>query len=260
MAGDDPGAIDRTVREHLGAGQSLYDLDSEGLAALRPDVILTQDLCAVCSIDLAAVRQAASGLVPRPEVVSLNPTTIEGVLDDVLRVGEACGVGARALRVVVGLRERLARAQEFVNAYAEGPSVVFLEWTQPLFCAGHWTVQLIERAGGRHVLNPSPRDGPAGASRVVRPEEVIAAAPEYVIVCPCGASFETSRLWTEALAREPWWGGVPAVRSGRVAVVDGNQMFNRPGPRLVEGFEFLVGWLQGRPGLIPAGFPWALAG
>jgi ABC-type Fe3+-hydroxamate transport system substrate-binding protein len=269
----DPKAIDQAVREYLAAGEPLYALDEPALRGLRPDVILTQDLCRVCSIDLETVRRVAATISPPPRVVSLNPTTVEAVLDDVGKVAGAIGEAGRGLEAVVDLRERLHRAQDHVNPYAPGPSVAFLEWTDPLFCAGHWTVQLIERAGGRHPLNPtSPRPtsgaaaGPqhayaeAGASRAVSPEELVASEPEFLIVCPCGASLEQDRGWAADLRARPWWGELPAVREGRAALVDGNQMFNRPGPRLVDAFEFLVGWLQGRPELIPAGFPWELIG
>jgi iron complex transport system substrate-binding protein len=266
----DPAAIDREVSAGLAAGQSLYTVDEAALRALKPDLILTQDLCAVCSIDLATVRRIADTLSPRPQVVSLNPTTIEGILDDLLTVGSASGLDTQARAAVVRLRERLFHAAEFVNPYDDGPSVALLEWTDPLFCAGHWTVQLIERAGARHPLNPTtPRPtagaaaGPqmaeriAGPSRRITPEELIASAPEHIIIAPCGLDLAATRRAAEALTASRWWSLLPAAQSRRVALVDGNQMFNRPGPRIVDAFEWLVGWLHGRPDLIPAGFPWA---
>lgn len=267
--GKSPAQIDQEVRAALEANQSLYSLDEALLAALKPDVILTQDLCEVCSIDLAAVRRAVVRLSPEPRVVSLNPTTIEGVIDDVLRVGKAIGRDEAAKFACARLRERMFAAAEFVNAYVDGASVAFLEWTDPLFCAGHWTVQLIERAGGRHMLNPTvPKPtagaaaGPQMAERVagksVRvPEDVLVATrPDYLIICPCGFGLERTRCAARELARKPWFGDLPAVRRGRVALVDGNQMFNRPGPRLVDAFEWLVAWLNDRPELMPSGFPW----
>lgn len=306
--------IDRAVRDQLATGESLYTLDTEGLRRLEPDVVLTQDLCPVCSIDLATVehalttplalereragRAALPGVgepdhrgqvsspspmpppddsLPRghgrggsPRVVSLNPTTIEGVFDDLLAIGRAIGMEPEALSATVSLRERVYRAEEFVNPYADGPAIAFLEWTDPIYIGGHWTPQLIERAGARHPLNPTVPDegsgaavGPIGqtcrrAGRSVRaPEEVLAASrPEMLIVCPCGLNLDQAWSETHGLAQKPWWRDLPAVRNGRVAVVDGNQMFNRPGPRLVDAFEWLVGWVNGRPERIPAGFPW----
>ncbi len=267
--GSPPAEIDRLVREQLALGCSLYTLNADRLAGLRPDLILTQDLCSVCSIDLRAVRTVADRLDPRPRVLSLNPQTVEDVLDDCLRVGEAAGLADQARAAVVGLRERLFRASEFVNPYQDGPSVAFLEWTDPIFVGGHWTPQLIERAGGRHPLNPTvavagsgAAAGPqqamrrAGPSVRVTPEALVESRPEALVVCPCGVGLAGVRQMARELAGQKWWGELPAVRSGRVALVDGNQMFNRPGPRLVDAFEWLVGWLNGRPEPIPVGFPW----
>lgn len=272
-AGIDADAIDRQVRETLAADRSLYTLNDDRLADLQPDLILTQDLCEVCSIDLNTVRGVARRLADRglrePRILSLNPETVEDVLDDILRVGRAAGLESGARDAVVELRTRLLAAQEFVNPYEEGPVVGFLEWTDPLFIAGHWTVQLIERAGGRHPLNPtapSPDAGAAaglqqgerraGKSVGVPPDVFVATRPGALIVCPCGMTLEQARAETDRLAARPWWADLPAVQSDRVAVVDGNQMFNRPGPRLVDAFEWLVGWLHDRPALIPPGFPW----
>jgi len=269
-AGVDAAAIDEQVRSSLAAGDALYALDTARLAELRPDVILTQDLCEVCSIDLGPVRAAAAAMDPSPAVVSLNAESMEGVLDDALRVGEAVGRSAKASAALVRLRDRMTRAQEHVNAYTQGPSVAFLEWTDPIYCGGHWTPQLIERAGASHPLNPTAPAENAGAaagmqqasrragkSVRVPPEALIATKPEAIVVCPCGLSLaETEDAVRRDLITQSWWRELPAVRAGRVALVDGNQMFNRPGPRLVDAFEWLVGWLEGRPRLIPEGFPW----
>lgn len=265
----DPAAIERQVREQLAAGFPLYRVDELLLRSLKPDIIITQDLCAVCSIDLASVQRIAASMSPRPTIVSLNPTTIEGVIDDVLTVGRALGLESRAMSETVKLRERFAAAAEFVNPYEEGPNVAFLEWTDPIFIGGHWTVQMIERAGGRHVLNPSvPTEnagaavGPqhaqrrAGKSIAVPVEILVASRPDALIVCPCGLDLAATRHAVGELAKKSWWRELPAVRNGRVALVDGNQYFNRPGPRLAEAFEWMVGWLQGRPGLVGKGFGW----
>lgn len=262
---------DREVRTRLADGKSLTTLDIPMLAWLRPDVILTQDLCGVCAVTVDAVRAAARAIIPEPLVLSLGPGTFEDVLDDHLRVGEAVGLLPEAEAVVVALRERMYAASDYVPHFAGGPTVAFLEWTDPLYVGGHWTPQLIERAGGSHPLNPTvPKDrsgaaaGPAGetlraAGKSVRvPPEVLAATrPDVIVVCPCGLTLEQSCAEVERLASLSWWNELPAVRNRRVAVVDGNQMFSRPGPRLVDAFEFLVGLLNERPEVIPGGFPWS---
>ncbi len=285
--------IDTAVREHMADQRPLYTLDEPTLARLAPDLILTQDLCHVCSIDLASVRAVAQRL-PRPagappvRVLSLNPQSLEDVLDDLLRLGETIdelltarglsrgdttSFAARALECVSRLRERLYTAQDHVNFFSQAPIVALLEWTDPLFVAGHWTPQLIERAGGQHPLNPTRPIAHAGAAAgpigdtqrragkaLQLPHELLVACkPEVLIIAPCGLSLPHTRRAFNALAREPWFADLPAVRLGKVALVDGNQFFSRPGPRLVDAYEWLVGYLNDRPELIPPDFAWLRA-
>ncbi len=277
---DTSAQVDRDVRTALRdpAGQrtpsgaaSLYTLDEALLAALKPDVILTQSLCEVCSIDTTTVRRMAGSLNPAPVVVDLNPTTLEAVLDDLLTIGAAVGAAESAARAVVWLRERLYAACDYVNAFDDGPNVAFLEWTDPLFAGGHWVPQMIERAGGRCPLNPTrplrtagAAAGPigttlrvAGKSITVPREVLVASRPDAVIIAPCGLTLEQAQREARALCAQGWWRDLPAARSGRVAIVDGNRYFSRPGPRLVEAFEWLVGWLNQRPEVIPPGFVWS---
>lgn len=266
--------VDRGVSASLSTGASLYRLDVDTLHALAPDLIITQDLCRVCSVDLGTVRAAAASMSRPPAVLSLNPHSFEDVLDDIARVAEALGppYPQRAARAIVALRERFFRAADHVNAFADPVPTLFMEWTDPPYIAGHWTAQLIERAGGEHTLNPtSPMPGAgAGAggqmahrtappSRRVTPDQIVASAPRAVIICPCGLSLGRVRHELSELARHDWWRQLPAVTSRRVALVDGNLMFNRPSPSLVTAYEWLVAWLNHVPELIPDAFPWAPA-
>jgi len=130
------------------------------------------------------------------------------------------------------------------------PEVAFLEWMKPIFVGGHWTPQMIRAAGGRHSLNE-----PGAKSRTVEPEDLIASMPDRLIICPCGFTIEQTRADLAAVTGERWWPMLPAVQDGNVVIVDGDAMFNRPGPRLVDAFRWLVGWLNDRPELIPDGFP-----
>jgi ABC-type Fe3+-hydroxamate transport system substrate-binding protein len=285
-----PADIDRAVRDQLKGdadpARSLYTLDEELLASLKPDLVLTQDLCHVCSIDLTAVRSVVSRLPSKPDgspaqILSLNPETIEGVFDDLLRVGEAIGKPQAALDAVVAFRGRMWRAIDHVNPYDDGPPGVVLDWTDPLFVAGHWTPQIAERAGARHPLNPTvPVEnagaavGPqqtarrAGKSIAIPHDVLVAVKPEWIVLAPCGVPLRSTRTphtpftvedMLADLETKPWWHELPAVRAGRVALVDGNQMFSRPGPRLIDALEWMTAWLNNRPELIPAGFPWTRA-
>lgn len=277
----DPREIDLAVRAELGVGggggagtsggQSLYRLDEDLLAILKPDVILTQDLCEVCSIDLASVQRVAAKLPSKPRIVSLNPHTVEDILDDHVRVGEALGLEGLARNCVVALRERLFAAGEYVNPFADGPDLALLEWTDPIFIAGHWTVQLIERAGATHRLHPTqivpgtgaaagPQHGErkAGKSFVVEFDAFFDSDPEWLVIAPCGFTLKAAMHAAHGLASHPRWNSLRAVKNKQVAVVDGNQFFNRPGPRVVDAFEWLVGWLNGQDQLIPKDFAWRL--
>ena len=281
-----PGAsadVDRRVRATLsgvseGDGPpSLYELDTEMLESLEPDIILTQNLCEVCSIALPEVQAAARCIGQKtgtePRVISLDPHTLEQVYDDCLAIGRAIGQEDRATHEVTRLRERFYAAADIVPAFAHAPVVGFLEWTDPLFIAGHWTVQLIERAGGRHPLNETvPNVGAgsamgamhserrAGRSIAVPPEVFAATRPEALVIAPCGLTLEQTREATGELAGQSWFGDLPAVQRGKVALVDGNQYFNRPGPRLVEAFEWMVAWLHERSERMPVRFGWEAMG
>lgn len=253
-ASGDSAEIDQQVRDLAdGSATSLYTVDAELLSSLEPDLILTQDLCEVCSIDLNTVRGIVAEMPRKPEILSLNPMTLFEVFDDVLRVGTAVGRQPAAERAMVDLRGRYWSAIDYVNPYIPGPEVLFLEWTDPPFVGGHWTPGLIEAAGGTHGLNP---DG--AKSRQVTPEEIVEHAPQRVIVCPCGFDLDRIEQELESLKATDWWNALPAVSDGapgHVVAVDGNAMFNRPGPRLVDAFRWLVSWLNERPELHPDDFP-----
>ena len=262
--------IDAQVRASIGEGKSLYVLDEQLFTDLVPDLVVTQDLCSVCAIDSACVQRLIDQLPNRPQLIELRAQTVEEILDEMLMLGRVIGLEDNAVHAVVDLKQRMDRAQEHINPYVDGPVVGFMEWTDPVFVAGHWTVQLIERAGGQHPMNPTvilPGSGAAvgpqqaqrvaGHSIAVSPEDFAGSRPEHLVIAPCGLSLEQSRAEAERLYRScDWFRELPAVRNHRVAVVDGNQMFNRPGPRVVDAQEFLVGWLNECTHLIPADFPW----
>jgi iron complex transport system substrate-binding protein len=232
----DPGAsseqIDRQVRALVGQGLSVYRIDEDRLRDLRPDLILTQDTCEVCAVSLAEVRDATCRLLEKQtEIVSLSPLTLDDVLGDIVRAGEAVGAGRAAATLVARLGDRL-QALRRQTAQLSRPRVLVLEWLSPPMVAGHWTPELIRIAGGDPILG---HDGsPTGP---IAWERILEADPEVLLVIPCGFRIEQSLREMAELVARPGWSSLSAARSGRIFVVDGNAFFNRPGPRLVESAE-----------------------
>ena len=227
--------IDAAIAEHLADNGSIYALDAKLLDALAPDLIITQGLCDVCAISMGLVGQAVAGMKNEPEVLSLNPTSLRGVLDDAVRVGEALGYGEETRPKVATLEERLACVEEAVAGLPR-PRVCSIEWLDPPFSAGHWVPEMVCIAGGDEVLA-----GPGGASARLSWEQIFEAAPEVLVLMPCG--FDIRRTVEEArrvLPELPGWKDLPAVRGERVWAVDANSYFSRPAPRLVEGVEILA--------------------
>ncbi len=221
----DSAAIDRAVAEQ---GGSLYDLDTEGLAELRPDLILTQEQCDVCAVNEATVRRAAIRLPGPPQVVSVNPTDLAGVFavfDDVATLLDS-RPEAQALRTAFDdLGELIV---ERVGA-RDRPRVILLEWLDPPFSSGHWNPEIVALAGGVEVLAHAGE-----RSRRVGWAEVAAAEPEVILLSPCGFTLDRAQEELAALRDRPEWRSLEAVRKGRVALVDGSAYFSRPGPRLKE--------------------------
>ena len=237
--------IDAAIGGHLTDTGSIYALDAELLRELAPDLILTQGLCEVCAVSTSLVEEAASGLEAR--IFSMNPTSLSEVLDETVSVGETLGRGEEASARVATLQERLGRVEEAV-AGLRRPRVGCVEWLDPPFSSGHWVPEMVRIAGGEDVLA-----GPGEPSRRLSWEEVFEAAPEVLVLMPCG--FDARRTVEEAshiLPRVPGWNALSAVREGHLWAVDANSYFSRPAPRLVDGVEILArilhpGALSGEP-------------
>lgn len=236
--------VDAAVRR-ITDEASLYSLDAGLLRELEPDLVITQGLCEVCAVSPGVVERALSTLPRRPEVLSLDPSSLEEVISDLVRVGEALGRGREAREKAGSLRQRLRRVARAVEGLPR-MRVACLEWLDPPYSAGHWVPEMVALAGGEPLLA-----APGEPSRRMGWEEVVGAAPDAVVLMPCG--FDVRRTLREAglLAKVPGWEDVPAVREGRVWAVDANAYFSRPGPRLVRGVELLAALLH--PGALPTG-------
>ena len=234
-----PGEIDNYVRTQLASGADLYTLRAEALAALEPDLILTQDLCRVCALPSGHVGDALDYLGCHADVLSLDPYSLDEVLDSILAVGQRTGVAERAAHLVGELRARLARTAAAV-AGRRRPRVAVVEWVDPPFTAGHWIPDLVSAAGGVPVA------GTPGTPSVQTSWPVIAeASPDHVVVAPCGFHLEGAIDQAQSVTR-----ALPGVQ---VWAIDADGIVVRPGPRLVDGVEAIASILH--PDAVPAATP-----
>lgn len=227
--------IDDMVQRTLSRGESLYGLDLELLRRINPELIITQGLCDVCAVGYDDVMAAAGTLRPPARVLSLSPSSLGEVLSDIARVGSATGTSERAEALVGTLRKRVENVADRVPPAPGMPRVACLEWLDPLYAAGHWVPEMVELAGGTDVLAVSHQP-----SARVSMETLVDAAPEVLVLMPCGFDEPRTRKEWEPLKDLPEWQSIPAVANGRVFAVDGSRFFNRPGPRLVDGLELLA--------------------
>jgi iron complex transport system substrate-binding protein len=241
----DSATIDRLVAGSIHEHRGIYTLDERLLSEVRPDLILTQELCDVCAVSYSEVQRAARILPGDTPVVSLEPRTLGDILDTIMLVGRLTGHEETAAEVVARLRARIDAVAARARAAATRARVYCMEWIDPPFGAGHWIPEMVRLAGGEDVLG---REGEPSA-RVTWPE-VAAAAPDVVVVMPCGFDTERAARELAAVQDRPEWRGLPAVARGAVWVTNGSAYFSRPGPRMVDGLEILAHALH--PDLFPA--------
>lgn len=231
--------IHESVTGLVGAGLSVYRIDTERLAALAPDLIVTQDQCDVCAVSYDEVVAATRTLLgARAEIVSLQPRRLRDVWNDVRAVATAAGVADRGEALAEELQDRIERLERRTRRL-EHPRLACIEWLEPLMAAGNWVPELAEAAGGASDL------ASAGAhSPWLDFADLERAAPEVICAMPCGFDLARTEEELRAVLEDPRWSSLPAVRADRVFAVDGNAYFNRPGPRLVESAEILAALLH----------------
>ena len=234
MSGMTQREIDERVVESMTYGKGLYSIDKSLLRENMPDVVITQELCDVCSVSLRDVLSTVSDLSKNCQVVSLKPRGLKGVFEDIVTVGKACGAEPAAQELVSSLEARVDSVRRRAETL-DRPRVFCAEWFDPVFASGHWVPEMVEIAGGKDALGLAGRD-----SRKLGWDRVVAYDPEVLILMPCG--FDTGRTEEDIplLAKNEGWASIAAVRRGRVFATNGSAYFSRPGPRLVDGLELMA--------------------
>lgn len=239
--------IDSSVREQLTVQTGLYSLDFGLLEQLQPDLIVTQSLCNVCAVAEEEVHALTSRLPTSPRVINLEPNCLDDLFTCLQLVASACQVEVQGEVVIAALRRRIEHVARQVELQARRPRVVVLEWIDPLFCAGHWTPELVRLAGGLEVIGTE-----RSRSRTVQWEDVMEADPEVLVIACCGFDVPRTIQDLPILAAKEGFKNLSCTQSGRIYVVDGNAYFNRPGPRLVDSLEILASALHPET-LLPSG-------
>lgn len=228
-------AIDSQVRQLVASGQRLYRLKDHLLRQAKPELILSQDLCHVCAITPDQLQDAIGSMPRQPTILTLNPSSVRDVIDDVVRIGDAAGRSADGQHLAAHLRDRLDAVHRRLQTISQRPRVVCIEWLAPLYVAGHWVPEMVQRAGGLDVLAQ-----PGSPSRVVTWDEILAAAPDVLLIMPCGFSVEKTHAELLQLMQHPdQWQLSPALAE-HTYLVDASSYFSRPGPRLIDGIELLA--------------------
>ena len=228
--------IDRAVSERIRSGESLYQIDEQLLRELAPDLILTQNLCQVCAPSGNEVSQVLKALPKAPQILWLTPQSLNEIFDNVRDLGAATDTTAAAETLVNDCQERLRALAEQTEGLHR-PKVFCMEWLDPVYASGHWVPELVKIAGGVDELGRE-----RGESVRVPWDEIVAWAPEVLVIMPCGFNLEQTmkQIWSVFGYKSSPFFDLPAVRNGRVYAVDANSFFARPGPRVVEGAELLA--------------------
>jgi iron complex transport system substrate-binding protein len=214
---------------------SVYEVNTDLLKNLAPDLIITQAQCEACAVSLNDVKKAVSDWVGnKPDIVSLEPNYLDEVWSDFERVGEKLNSSDSYLKFKTEIEQRLENLKQKSQHLSKRPTVVCVEWIDPLMIAANWVPELVDIAGGINMLSK-----PGSHSHIFKWEEIIESNPDFIIMMPCGFDINRTLEEINILKQKPDWSKLEAVKSNHVFVVDGNQYFNRPGPRLIESAEIL---------------------
>ncbi|MGC2275434.1 MAG: cobalamin-binding protein [Candidatus Binatus sp.] len=228
--------IDQRVKKIVGDALSVYRVDAAKLRELRPDLIVTQSQCEVCAVSEREVEAAvAEWLGARPKIVSLAPYALDDIFSDMQRVADALDAQARGTELVGVLRARLSKIADKARVASERPRVATIEWLDPLMAGGNWMPTLVEMAGGVNLFGTAGEHSPW-----MKFDELAAKNPDLILISPCGFDMDRAAQDLPALTNRAEWARLKAVRERRVFMADGNQYFNRPGPRIAESLEILA--------------------
>ncbi len=228
--------VDQRVKTILSEALAVYRVDAERLRELRPDVIVTQSQCDVCAVSMREVEEAvAQWTGARPKIISLAPYALRDVFADMEHVAVELGAAEHGMEVVGRLTQRAAAIEARARSAKSRPPLAIIEWIEPLMAAGNWMPELVAMAGGENLFGKAGEHSPW-----MKFEELAAADPDAIMIVPCGFDMERAALELPLLSGRPEWAGLNAVRERRVFLGEGNQYFNRPGPRIVESLEILA--------------------
>lgn len=228
--------IDQRVKSILKNALSVYQIDEKKLQQMQPDIIITQAQCEVCAVSLKDVENAVCEWVEsRPQIVSLEPNQLSDIWKDFINIAEALGVKEQGHELVSQLKQCMNKiAQKTIN-FPQKPTVVCIEWIEPLMSAGNWMPELIKMGGGINLFGVAGEQSPW-----MTWEQLLEANPDVILVMPCGFNLARSKAEMSSLSQKPEWSQLNAVQNQQVYLTDGNQYFNRPGPRLVESLEIIA--------------------
>ncbi len=236
ISGSNSAEIDAQVKEILTDALSIYKIDKDLIQSLKPDVVITQDQCAVCAVSEKDVENALSDLlVNDTQLISLSPNTLDDILREIKETASALGVEQKGDQVVEDLQERIDLVKHKLKFFPDKPTVAVIEWLSPLMIAGNWIPELVEIAGGKPVLAENGKHSP-----FIDWQQIYDENPDIIVVANCGFTINRSLQEIDLLLNQPGWRDLAAIKNNRVYIVDGNAYFNRSGPRIVDTIEILA--------------------